>query len=57
MSLWWINQAVGNSRPVGASGLGLTDVRGKRIFPESVEVDKAAAKGAGELRYTWLNPG
>ena len=46
----------GTPRLVGRKVDNVTDVSGKRIFPASVEVAKAAAKGAGELRYTWLNP-
>lgn len=46
----------GTPRLVGRKVDRVTDISGKRIFPESVEVAKAAAKGTGELRYTWLNP-
>jgi cytochrome c len=46
----------GTPRLVGRKVDQVTDINGKRIFPESVEVAKAAAKGTGELRYTWLNP-
>jgi cytochrome c len=43
-------------RLVGRKVDSVTDINGQRIFPASVEVAKAAAKGTGELRYTWLNP-
>ncbi len=46
----------GTPRLVGRKVDKVTDIGGKRIFPESVEVAKAAAKGTGELHYTWLNP-
>jgi cytochrome c len=46
----------GTPRLVGRKVDQVKDIRGKRIFPESVEVAKAAARGSGELRYTWLNP-
>ncbi|MCU0990600.1 MAG: cache domain-containing protein [Xanthomonadales bacterium] len=46
----------GTPRLVGRKVDKVTDISGKRIFPESVEVAKAAARGTGELRYTWLNP-
>ena len=46
----------GTPRLVGRKVDNVTDVTGQRIFPASVEVAKAAAKGTGELRYTWLNP-
>jgi len=46
----------GTPRLIGRKVDKVTDISGKRIFPESVEVAKAAARGTGELRYTWLNP-
>lgn len=46
----------GTPRLVGRKVDQVKDISGKRIFPESVEVAKAAARGSGELRYTWLNP-
>jgi len=46
----------GTPRLVGRKVDKVTDSSGKRIFPESVEVARAAARGTGELRYTWRNP-